>query len=136
MTNTNEEALPPQTIRILDANLNRLREGIRVVEDICRYYKNSKDLSLKLKNLRHLCRLENYHELLACRDILNDPLKETTKSEKKRDSLESIILSNIKRAQESSRVLEEILKLVDEKNAEKFKQIRYELYNIEKEILL
>ncbi len=136
MIKTNEEALPPQTLRILDANLNRLREGIRVVEDICRYYKNSKILSLKLKNLRHLCRLENNHELLTCRDILNDPLKETTKSEKRRDSLESVILSNIKRAQESSRVLEEILKLTDEKNAEKFKQIRYELYNIEKEVLL
>jgi len=136
MTKTDEGALPPQTLRILDANLNRLREGIRVVEDICRYYKNSKELSLKLKNLRHLCRLNNYHELLTCRDILNDPLKETTKSEKSRDSLESIIISNIKRAQESSRVLEEILKLTDEKNAEKFKQIRYELYNLEKEILL
>lgn len=136
MNKTNEGALPPQTFRILDANLNRLREGIRVVEDICRYYKNSKDLSLKLKNLRHLCRLSNYQELLTCRDISNDPLKETTKSEKSRDSLESIILSNIKRAQESSRVLEEILKLSDENNAEKFKQIRYELYNLEKEILL
>jgi thiamine-phosphate pyrophosphorylase len=136
MTKTNEGAQPPQTLRILDANLNRLREGIRVVEDICRYYKNSKELSLKLKNLRHLSRLNNYHELLTCRDILNDPLKETTTSEKSRDSLESIILSNIKRAQESSRVLEEILKLTDETNAEKFKQIRYELYNLEKEILL
>ena len=136
MNKTNEEAIPPQTLRIVDANLNRLREGIRVVEDICRYYKNSKELSLKLKNLRHLSRLDNYRELLTCRDILNDPLKETTKSEKRRDSLESVILSNIKRAQESSRVLEEILKLTDENSAEKFKQIRYELYNLEKEILL
>ncbi len=136
MNKTNEEVFPPQTLRIVDANLNRLREGIRVVEDICRYHKNSKELSLKLKNLRHLSRLNNYHELLTCRDILTDPLKETTKSEKSRDSLESIILSNIKRAQESSRVLEEVLKLTDDNSAEKFKQIRYELYNLEKEILL
>ncbi len=128
--------MPPQTLRILDANLNRLREGIRVVEDICRYYKNSKKLSLKLKNLRHQSRLQNYHELLTCRDILNDPLKETTQSERNRDSLESIILSNLKRAQESSRVLEEILKLTNINDSERFKQIRYELYNLEKEILL
>ncbi len=134
MTKTSEGVMPPH--RILDANLNRLREGIRVVEDICRYYKNKKELALKLKNLRHLCRLNNYHKLLESRDILNDPLKETTKTEKKRDSLESIILANIKRAQESSRVLEEILKLTDEKNAEKFKKIRYELYDLEREILL
>ena len=136
MTNTKEEVLPPQTLRILDANLNRLREGIRVVEDICRYYKNSKKFSIKLKNLRHISRLSNFRELLISRDILNDPLKETTKSEKQRDSLESIILSNMKRAQESSRVLEEILKLTNNKEADKFKQIRYELYNLEKEILL
>ncbi len=128
--------MPPQTLRILDANLNRLREGIRVAEDICRYYKNSKKLSLKLKNLRHQSRLQNYHELLAYRDILNDPLKETTQSEQNRDSLESIILSNLKRAQESSRVLEEILKLTNTNDSERFKQIRYELYNLEKEILL
>jgi thiamine-phosphate pyrophosphorylase len=136
MTKSNEEVLPPQTLRILDANLNRLREGIRVVEDICRYYKNSKKLSLKLKNLRHQSRLKNYYELLTYRDILNDPLKETTQSERSRGSLESIILSNIKRAQESSRVLEEILKLINTKDSERFKQIRYELYNLEKEILL
>ncbi len=136
MTKPNEEVLPPQTLRILDANLNRLREGIRVVEDICRYYKNSKELSLKLKNLRHQSRLKNHYELLIYRDILNDPLKETTQSERNRDSLESVILSNIKRAQESSRVLEEILKLTNTKDSEKFKQIRYELYNLEKEILI
>jgi len=131
-----EEEIPPQTLRIIDANLNRLREGIRVIEDICRFYKNSHELSLRLKNLRHTARLQNFHELLESRDIINDPLKETTKSEMIRESLEIIIISNMKRAQESSRVLEEILKLENSKNAEKFKHIRYELYNLEKEILL
>ena len=131
-----EGELPPQTLRIVDANLNRLREGIRVVEDICRFYKNSKELSSQLKRLRHTARLNNFHELLISRDIINDPLKETTKSETKRSSIEMIIISNIKRAQESSRVLEEILKLTNKNDAEKFKNIRYELYNLEKEILL
>ncbi len=118
---TNGEALPPQTLRILDANLNRLREGIRVVEDICRYYKNSHELSKTLKLLRHKSRVTHYKELLTCRDIENDPSKETISSEKKRDSLESVILANIKRAQESARVLEEIFKLIDIKDAENFK---------------
>jgi len=136
MNKNSEGDFPSQTLRIIDANLNRLREGIRVVEDICRYYKNSKELSTKLKTLRHLSRTHNYKELLTCRDILNDPLKGTTQSERNRDSLEAVILSNIKRAQESARVLEEILKLSDTQEAEKFKQIRYELYNLEKEILL
>ena len=128
------ENFSPSTLRIIDANLNRLREGIRVVEDICRYYKNSKELSSKLKSLRHLARLNDYTKLLTCRDILNDPLKETTLSEKSRDDIEGIIISNFKRAQESSRVLEEFTKLISLENSENFKHIRYELYDIEKNI--
>lgn len=130
-----EHSLAPQTFRIIDANLNRLREGIRVVEDICRYYKNSHELSSKLKSLRHKARLKDSISFLKARDTINDPLKETTASEKYRGSLEEVILSNLKRAQESSRVLEEILKLSDTQDAEQFKQIRYELYNIEKILL-
>lgn len=135
MNKTHEEVLPPQTLRILDANLNRLREGIRVVEDICRYHKNSKELSTQLKELRHKARVENFKELLRCRDILNDPLKQTTKSEKTRNTLEEIILSNMKRAQESARVLEEIYKLNNVDYAENFKTIRYGLYKLEQDIL-
>jgi thiamine-phosphate pyrophosphorylase len=132
-----EESKTPlsQTYRIIDANLNRLREGIRVVEDICRYYKNSHEFSSKLKKLRHLARVDEYKILLQSRDIINDPLKETTKSEKSRDTLESIVISNLKRAQESARVLEEVYKLEDTQKAENFKYIRYELYDIEKELL-
>lgn len=136
MNKQSEGVLPPQTLRIIDANLNRLREGIRVVEDVCRFNKNSRELSSKLKKLRHLSRLENFYDLLDSRDIINDPLKQTTSSESNRESLDNIIISNIKRAQESSRVLEEILKLSRKQDAEKFKNIRYELYNLEKEILL
>lgn len=134
MNKTHEEQIAPQTLRIIDANLNRLREGIRVVEDICRYYKNSKALSKQFKALRHKARVENFKELLEHRDIVNDPAKETTKSESSRLNLESVLLSNIKRAQESSRVLEEVFKLLHVQNAQKFKEIRYELYRLEQEI--
>ena len=45
-----------------------------------------------------------------------------------------IKIANIKRAQESARVLEEILKLIDIKEAQRFKEIRYLLYEIETNI--
>ena len=99
------------TYRIIDANLNRLREGIRVVEDIFRYIYNDKELSTKLKNLRHISRVENFYEILSSRDVQNDVLKESIKSEQNRDDLNSILIANFKRAQESARVLEELLKL-------------------------
>ena len=119
------------TYRIIDANLNRLREGIRVVEDIFRYIYNDKELSTKLKNLRHLSRVENFYEILSSRDVQNDVLKESIKSEQNRDDLNSILIANFKRAQESARVLEELLKLYSIKDSENFKYIRYELYNLE-----
>lgn len=122
-------------MRILDANLNRLSEGIRVVEDILRYGFNHKDFALSLKNLRHKCRITNYFELLNTRDSLKDVLKPSTKDEQTRENLENIFLANFKRAQESARVLEEILKLDSVQESEHFKSIRYTLYTLEKEIL-
>ena len=122
-------------LRVIDANLNRYKEGIRVVEDIYRYIYNDKNISSTLKSLRHITLPISQKELLQTRDSINDVLKSSTKSEQKRENLESIIIANIKRSQESARVLEEIFKLIDIKTSEKFKENRYLLYNIEKEIL-
>jgi len=120
--------------RLIDANLNRLREGIRVLEDIERFIYDNKPLSQKLKSLRHRCRIKDYAQYLHERDIIGDVLKETTASESQRENLHALQLSNMKRAQESARVLEESFKLIDTAQAEQFKQIRYALYNIEKEL--
>ncbi|RXJ65945.1 thiamine-phosphate pyrophosphorylase [Halarcobacter ebronensis] len=120
-----------KNLRLIDANLNRLREGIRVVEDIFRYVYDDKKISSKLKELRHLSRLENYKEILETRDIKNDVLRESIKSEQNRADLYSILIANFKRAQESARVLEEFCKLISIKESENFKYIRYELYNLE-----
>jgi thiamine-phosphate pyrophosphorylase len=87
-----------ENLRLLDANLNRLREGIRVVEDIYRYIFNDKETSSKLKNLRHRSRIDIYKELLDSRDIQNDVLKSSTKSEQSRSDLDAILIANLKAA--------------------------------------
>ena len=125
----------PEISRVIDANLNRLREGIRVVEDILRYKDNNKELSAKLKKLRHLSRIDETVEILKYRDSVNDVMRTSIKSELNRDSLNSIIVANFKRAEESARVLEELFKLYSQTYSENFKYIRYELYQIEKELL-
>ena len=125
-----------ENLRLIDANLNRLREGVRVVEDIFRYIFNDKITASRLKTVRHLARIENYQELLESRDIKNDVLKSSTSSEQRREDLTSILIANFKRAQESARVLEEFCKLLSAKESENFKYIRYELYDIEKSITL
>lgn len=127
--------LSPELYRVIDANLNRLKEGIRVVEDIMRYKNNDKILSHKLKNLRHIANVQESLELLKYRDSTNDVLRQTIKSEMNRTDLTDIILANFKRAQESARVLEELYKLHSAEYSENFKYIRYELYTLEKEIL-
>lgn len=129
-------SLSPELFRVIDANLNRLKEGIRVVEDIMRYRDNNKTLSKKLKELRHKARVEETIELLKYRDSINDVLRPSSQSELNRTDTISILTANFKRAEESSRVLEEIYKLSNIQYSENFKYIRYELYNLEKEILL
>ncbi len=129
-------SLSPEIYRVVDANLNRLKEGIRVVEDIMRYRDNNKELSSQLKSLRHKARINETKELLRNRDSINDVLRTSTKSEQTRDNIVNILTANFKRAEESARVLEEIFKLEDITQSENFKTIRYALYNLEKEIIL
>jgi thiamine-phosphate pyrophosphorylase len=132
MSNT----LPPELLRVVDANLNRLKEGIRVIEDIARYVHNDKEIATSLKNLRHQCKIEPLEELLTSRDSVNDVLRPTMQSEMNRTDIRSIVIANYKRGQESSRVLEELYKIVEPSLSERFKNIRYELYTLEKKNLL
>lgn len=125
----------PSLYRVIDANLNRLKEGVRVIEDIARYVNNDKALASKLKEIRHQSRIDDLQNLLNSRDSVNDVLRPTVSSEMNRDSLESIVIANYKRAQESSRVLEEMYKIVDPTLSENFKSLRYALYQLEKENL-
>lgn len=127
--------LSPEIFRVIDANLNRLKEGIRVIEDIIRYAYNNKEISLQLKSLRHKAIIKETNKILKYRDSINDVLKPTIKSELSRENLESIIIANFKRAEESSRVLEELFKLYNVEYSESFKYIRYELYTMEKIVL-
>ncbi len=131
MSNTKLAPLEPKIYRLIDANLNRLKEGIRVIEDILRYVFDNKELALRLKNLRHEVRFDD-PKLLEYRDIKKDVLKQSITTEMQRENLQAIIKANIKRAQEAARVLEEVMKIADPSSSETFKKIRYELYEIEK----
>jgi len=119
--------------RLIDANLNRLGEGIRVIEDVCRYIYDDTTLTPRLKSIRHQLQQASNPNRLHHRDIQNDILKTSTQSELQRASLHDLMMANFSRAEESARVLEEGFKLSDLKLSEVFKSIRYELYDLEKE---
>lgn len=130
-----ESQIESKIYRVIDANLNRYKEGIRVVEDILRYGFDNYEISIKLKDLRHKANLKTSLEFIKFRDAENDTLKPTLNLELERENLNSLITANLKRAQESARVLEECFKLFNPQIAEIFKNARYELYTLEKEIL-
>ncbi|WP_292664534.1 thiamine-phosphate pyrophosphorylase [Nitratifractor sp.] len=118
--------------RIIDANLNRLKEGLRVLEDLNRYLWDDAELGYRFKALRHEVAKASDPERLRFRDIRNDVQKQSVETELQRESLQNVVAANFSRTQESSRVLEELFKLESTEDSERFKNIRYELYDLEK----
>lgn len=130
-------------IRIIDANLNRSREGLRVVEDIVRFVLDDADIAFQIKSARHEITLIASQlpisdlEFLCARDSKGDVGAElNSNTENLRNSLKQIAIANIRRAEESMRVLEELSKLFDSKEALEFKRLRFRLYELEKQILI
>jgi len=122
-------------LRLIDANINRAREGLRVVEDIMRFCYDDKRISSKLKSLRHLLSKSFDSEfLLEYRDSGDDVGRVPSYDRaSKKATLKGVILANILRAQESSRVLEELAKMAG-KDSSKFKSIRFKLYDLQKTV--
>jgi len=123
--------------RIIDANINRAKEGLRVCEEIARFILESRSLTADFKLIRHKIEiiLKSFVKnlgLLEKRFSLNDIGRDIYADELKRKDCQDIFFANIQRAKESLRVLEEFSKLKDINTAVRFKKIRYEVYEIEK----
>jgi thiamine-phosphate pyrophosphorylase len=128
---------------IIDANINRAAEGLRVCEDITRFVLSDKKISAKIKSIRHAAARSGsflapgYNSLLESRDSRNDAGRRIkSRSESRRSGIRDILLSNFKRAEESLRVLEEMSKLNGPKTSAVFKELRYRTYEAEKAAVL
>ena len=125
--------------RAIDANFNRCREGLRVCEDLVRFILNDKNLTRRLKTLRHdvediLNGAPQFKKiLLSSRDVGSDVGKEKSAVEVRRKNARDIFDANIERSKESVRALEEFFKLADKKTAARFQDIRFRIYNLEKD---
>lgn len=128
--------LTPAVARVLDANLNRAREGLRVLEDTCRFYFSDAAGYKRLRSLRHKLHeltKEAYPRLVAARDSHSDAGRVI--KEGPRQNLQGLMSANIRRAQEAVRVLEEYGKIFSPRAGGAFKSIRYQLYQEEKALL-
>lgn len=119
--------------RIMDANLNRAAEALRILEEIVRFLLDDKDLSEKLKNMRHKINSvqeEDYGNYLQSRDTEND-VGVNIKNSDERVDIESIFKANIKRLQQALRTLAEY-SVENKENTVLFEKLRYESYTLEK----
>ena len=123
--------------RIIDADLNRAKEGLRVCEEITRFILDDRKFTALFKLYRHeidgiVKKVYPASKLLGQRKSSSDVGRENCRSELKRSCLQDIFWANIQRVKESLRVLEEFSKLENKKAALRFKQLRYRVYEIEK----
>lgn len=129
-------------LRLVDANLDRLGEGLRVLEDVSRFLLNDAAFSKQLKTLRHslvkdLGPLEQ--DLLSARRVAGDVGAPTTErvASQHRD-LPALVLANSRRVQESLRVLEEFSRLSSGSLAGKasgFEKARFQIYDLEQQLV-
>lgn len=128
-----------QIYRIIDANLNRSREGLRVCEEVVRFGLSSAALTKELKSVRHqISEIAKVHykksgALSSARDSKEDVGRTSEKpSEMRRSCLGDIFTANAQRVKESLRVLEEFYKLFDKNTSARFSRLRFRIYEIER----
>lgn len=127
--------------RILDATANRAREAARVLEDFARFALDDPAIAARLKNLRHelarCCADWPATALTSARETLRDVgTRLSTPDERERSNPLAVAVANAKRLQEALRSLEEFSKLRDPRLAERFEQLRYAGYTVEKMLVV
>jgi len=128
--------LETAALRIIDANLNRAKEGLRTCEDIARFTIKMPSVLRTAAALRHDVgriflkgRLKR-DRLLAARAVDNDPGREYRLGPG-RKRLTDVFLANSQRVKEALRVLEEITKIFDASVSTRLQKARFRFYDWE-----
>jgi thiamine-phosphate pyrophosphorylase len=127
--------------RIIDANFNRAREALRVMEEYCRFVLNSASLTSRAKQLRHeLCAAINYLDsgrLISSRDALGDVgTGRTIEQQLERADLTDVFTAACKRLTEALRAITETIQVKNRSSAQKIEELRFTAYTLEKDIIL
>jgi thiamine-phosphate pyrophosphorylase len=124
-------------LRIIDANFNRAAEGLRVIEEHCRFALNDGHLTECCKRLRHdltaALRALPRDQLHAARESQIDVgAYINTPEERSRCSLAHIAAAGWQRIQQALRAIEEYAKLLAPDIAPRVEAIRYQAYTLAK----
>ena len=124
--------------RVIDANFNRAKEGLRVCEDVARFVLDDQEVTGQYKKMRHqvsqICSLVFKGSLMDARSTQTDVGTQSSALEVKRKTIKDIFYANSQRVKESVRVLEEFLKLVSPCQALACKKMRYQVYALEQKV--
>ena len=127
--------------RIIDANFNRAREAIRLIEEYCRFVLNNTALTSRAKQLRHelsaaMAGLDS-HKLISCRDTNADVgVGSQVDNQLHRSDLTDCLTAACKRLPEALRALAEVTQPINQATADIFEQLRYRAYTLEKDVTL
>jgi thiamine-phosphate pyrophosphorylase len=129
----------PQILRILDAAANRAAEGLRVVEDYCRFVLDDRYLTTLVKEVRHhlgetLTALprEDRHAMRETQADVGTTI--STLSEQERTDAAAVCVASCERVKQSLRSLEEFSKTLVPEVSVRLEALRYRWYTIEKAI--
>jgi thiamine-phosphate pyrophosphorylase len=127
-----------QILRLLDANANRAREALRVLEDYCRFVLDDAGLSERLKRLRHDLAMATgtfLSDAILHRDTPGDVgTNIKTDGEMQRAGIGDVVIAAGKRLGEALRAIEEFSKTINPGTAAALEKIRYRFYDIEQAI--
>ena len=122
--------------QIIDANLDRAREGLRVLEDWARFGLGENDCVTRIKNFRQILGKNHLEVYKQSRNYIEDECKGLTHHEQiNRKTPEQIISSNSARVQEALRVIEEFTRLDNNELSKIASEIRYAIYTLEIDLI-
>ncbi len=144
--------MPLQLLRLIDANLNRSGEGLRVLEDVARFLLSDADLGRRLRTLRHdlaqetkllrvglLSQRDSEHDVGHAQTATSPSSKiEPNMRTASLQSLSDLVTANAKRAEQSLRVIEELARLPEMSSmlsSASFEQARFSLYTLERDLI-
>ena len=138
--------VPSLLLRVLDANLNRAREGLRVCEEVARLVLEEPRLTRRCQQIRYdLSRLSQRlspaqllkgSPLLKARDARRDVGRPAVRGRiTAHRGIRDLVRANSQRVQEALRVLEEFTRLRSSSIAKAFSALRFRVYSVEQDLL-
>lgn len=129
--------------RLIDASVNRVSEGLRVIEDYLRFVRNDESGVKIAKEMRHKLRdiFKTFDaRMITYRQSDNDVGHKLSLNEycgEKKSGLKELLFANFKRCEEALRTLEEYSSILNGKSAGKgqLENLRFRLYSLEKRVL-